>query len=74
MIAHKYDVGYHFYADDTQLYVSPDLDNKPKFISPLENQEHCIADIQQWMNLIKHYLHDFDTQSKIISNTRVAHW
>ena len=50
MIAQKYGVGYHFYADDTQLYVSLDLDNKPKFFSSLENLEHCIADIRQWMN------------------------
>ena len=50
MIAQKYGVGYHFYADDTQLYVSLDLDNEPKCFSSLENLEHCIADIQQWMN------------------------
>jgi len=55
IIARRYGVGYHFYADDTQLYVSLDLGNESSFSSSLDNLEHCIADIRLWMtqNLLK---------------------
>jgi hypothetical protein len=46
MTAQKCRVGYHFYADDTQLYVSLDLDNEPKFTSSLKNLEDYNADIR----------------------------
>ena len=49
IIARRYGVGYHFYADDTQLYVSLNLGNESNFSSSLENLEHCIADIRLWM-------------------------
>jgi len=55
IIARRYGVGYHFYADDIQLYMSLDLGNESNFSSSLENLEHCIADIRLWLtqNLLK---------------------
>ena len=49
VIAQRYGVNYHLYADDTQLYISPDPDNELNFSSSLKNLEHCIADIRLWM-------------------------
>ena len=48
-------VGYHFYVDDTQLYVSLQVGNESNVTSSLENLEHCIADIRLLMtqNLLK---------------------
>ena len=52
-IARKHNMGHHFYADDSQLYVSfsPKCDLNDK----LNRLEVCISDIKQWMlvNLLK---------------------
>ena len=44
--AQRYRVKYHLYADDTQLYVSLDLENQADVSSSLENIEYCTADIR----------------------------
>jgi len=54
IIAQRYGVKYHLYAYDTRLYISLDPHNELNFPSSLKNVEHCIADIQLWMTLLKH--------------------
>jgi len=55
IIAQRYGVKYRLYADDKQLYISLDSENKLNFSSSSKNLEHCIADIRLWMtqNLLK---------------------
>jgi len=48
-IVQRYGVIHHLYADDTQLYISLDPDNKLNLSSSLKTLEHCIAHIRLWM-------------------------
>ena len=52
-IARKHNMGHHFYADDSQLYIS--FDPKLDTCNMLHELELCIADIRKWMliNLLK---------------------
>ena len=60
-ILRKHDIGYHIYADDTQLYISF-KSNKP--LDSLEKFNSCISDIRVWM--IKHKLKINDAKTEFI--------
>jgi len=64
VIAQRYVVKYHLYADDTQLYMSLDPDNELNFSSSLKNLEHCICDIMFW--LTQNLLRLYDNKTNII--------
>ena len=54
-------IGYHIYADDTQLYLSFKCDNPSITLSKLNN---CISDIRAWM--IKNKLKINDSKTEFI--------
>lgn len=49
-IIRRYGLLYHFYADDTQLYVSFKPQNELAKSNALTLVEHCLTDIEKWMN------------------------
>lgn len=57
-IAKRFNVLYHFYADDSQLYVS----FNPKENVSLENLESCISSIKSWMQVNMLKLNDGKTE------------
>ena len=64
-ITRRYGMGSHFYADDTQLFLSC----KPAEIShSLENLESCVTDIKNWMavNFLK--LNDDKTEILLLGS------
>ena len=60
-ILRKHDIGYHIYADDTQLYISF---KSKKLLDSLEKLNSCITDIRVWM--IKHKLKINDAKTEFI--------
>ena len=60
-ILKKHDIGYHSYADVTQLYISF---KSKKPLDSLEKLNSCISDIRVWM--IKHKLKINDAKTEFI--------
>ena len=52
-IIHKYDIMYHLYADDVQLYLPFDPKAKRGFEHAVETLSSCISEISEWMTLNK---------------------
>ena len=60
----NYDLNYHFYADDTQLYLSIEPSNVHDLIFTLEQ---CIEDVKNWMHVNKLKLNDDKTEAILIN-------
>ena len=58
-------IGYHIYADDTQLYLSFKCDNSLITLSKLNN---CISDIRVWMIKNKLKINDLKTESIVFKS------
>ena len=54
-------IQYHFYADDTQLYISFDIDNVTAAVSQMEN---AINIIRNWM--VENFLCLNDDKTKVL--------
>ena len=55
----RYNIGYHVYADETQLYVSFKCKHPLEAISKLNR---CLADIRRWMITNKLKINDLKTE------------
>ena len=66
-IMRHYNVSYHIHADDTQLYLSFDL-NSPS--EALDSITKCISDIRSWMIGNKLKINDDKTEFLVITSSR----
>ena len=48
-IIKSYGLSYHFYADDSQLYIAFNHNSQQQLLDTKECIERCVADIQRWM-------------------------
>ncbi|GFS08264.1 reverse transcriptase-like protein [Elysia marginata] len=66
-ILQQYNMSYHFYADDTQLYKGA----SPKHITDLTTGlEDCVRDVKAWMNRNKLKLNDDKTEMLLMKSSR----
>ena len=50
-ILKSHDLQYHFYADDTQLYITFKIDSADDACLAKSRVEHCVEEIDRWMIL-----------------------
>jgi hypothetical protein len=67
-IARLHGVDVHLYADDTQLYVSYDLNSPEQLSAAVSKIEECIVDIRLWMSQNKLKLNDDKTELMYFSS------
>ena len=65
-IVKKHGVEYHLYADDTQLYLAFNPDEKQSEEEALSKLELCVKDIREWMYQNKLKLNDDKTEFLIL--------
>lgn len=59
-------VYYHFYADDTQLWLPVDLGNQNDLNSCITKLEGCVLEVQQWMSANKLKLNSDKTEILVL--------
>jgi hypothetical protein len=69
-IAEQHGVKSHFYADDTQIYYSFDLNSSDDYDSAVSRLNACLRDIRIWMSHSKLKLNDDKTELLVISSSR----
>ena len=71
-IARKHNMGFHIYADDTQLYLSFDPRDPTEKPLAIHTIQICIAEMQDWMASIKLKLNDSKTEVLELSPTTLS--
>ena len=61
-IIKSHDVQYHFYADDTQLYITFKTDSADDACLAKSRVEHCVEETDRWMSANKLKLNDDKTE------------
>lgn len=64
-----YNINYHIYADDTQLYCSFDINSPTEVIQKINT---CLADIRSWMIKNKLKINDDKTEFLTITSSRAS--
>jgi len=72
-IGRQHNVDLHMYADDTQLYLSFNLNTPGDQIETICRIEACIVDIKRWMALNKLKLNDDKTEFLVITSPQNRH-
>ena len=57
-----HEMQFHFYADDTQLYISFSTNNDMELTNSITNIEECLSDIDKWMSINRLKLNKDKTQ------------
>ena len=65
----KHAIPHHFYADDSQLYVSFALGDSA---APLNGLQSCLASVQSWMSTNKLKVNPDKTEFLLIGNSGVT--
>ena len=65
-----YKIGYHVYADDTQIYVSFKCDDPSQALGKINA---CISDIRRWMILNKLKINDAKTEFIVFRSPMLKH-
>jgi hypothetical protein len=71
-IIRRYGLSYHFYADDTQLYVSFKSNDDAKKAHSLTLIESCLTDIEGWMRTNKLKLNSDKTEVMLFTSKHNA--
>ncbi|KAL9965576.1 hypothetical protein ACROYT_G029392 [Oculina patagonica] len=66
----RHNLEYHFYADDTQLYVAFKTDSLDRMAQCKTSIEQCVCDIDNWMAVNKLKLNQEKTEVVLISCSR----
>ena len=67
-IIKSHDLQYHFYADNTQLYITFKTDSADDVCLAKSRVEHCVEEIDRWMILNKLKLNDDKTELIVFSS------
>lgn len=77
-ICRKYDIKFHSYADDQQLYCSVDPKSPVSVAEAVDNLQNCITEIRSWMRVNRLKLNDSKTEFIILGNksgiNRIKDW